>query len=80
MKEARNERVKFRNFLRLMTLRGKEIAQGYLLEGSDDKRSQKISKFLDQLTKDHPEMDKMVNNIKKTLGELGAGDQAAREY
>ena len=42
------------------------------------KHNQKISKFLDQLAKDHPEMDKMVNNIKKTLGELGAGDQAAQ--
>ncbi len=67
-----------RDMVRLSLLKAEEIAQGYLLEGKEGKRSQKLSKFIRSLKERFPAAESVFITIEKTLQELGTGDQAAQ--
>jgi len=67
-----------RDILRLTLLKAEEVAQGYLHEGQEGKRSQKLSKFIKRLRGQFPEAGSIFDEIEKTLQGLGTGDQAAQ--
>lgn len=67
LKDARCQRVKYKNILRLMILEANEIVQGYLLSGKEKKRGCKLSKFLNQLKKDDHKVSEIISKIESMI-------------
>jgi len=79
LSELRKRLEDERDLLRLTMLSAEEISQGYLLEGEQNRRGQKINKLVRSLREHFSDSQSVFDQIQKSLAELETGDQSAQK-
>ncbi|MFH0805061.1 MAG: hypothetical protein V1916_02605 [Patescibacteria group bacterium] len=78
LKRVRDRLLAERDILRLCTLTPEELSQGYLLEGEQQRRSQRIHLFVKGLQSRYPETNNVFGQIERALSQLGGGEQVVQ--